>query len=78
MIGKVIAFFVGLVGAVAAWFALVKRKDLEVEQRIEEAREVAEMRNAERSEAIEERVAEIKAEVESVDDRDELARMLDE
>ena len=78
MIGKIIAFVVGLIGAAAAWFSIVKRKEIEIEHRIEEAREEAQDRNEAASEVIEARVEEIKAEVEKIDDRDELARMLDE
>ncbi len=78
MIDRLVAFVLAMIGVVAAWVAIKRLKDEEVAERIDKAREVAQGRNAKAWEAIELEVGTINEEIEAVDDRSELARLLDE
>lgn len=74
---KVWAAFAAIVGAIAAVFALrhLRRNELLI---IEDKRRRAEAVNAAKAEQLESEVRSMRAEVDKIHDRDELAKMLDE
>ncbi|QDP47540.1 MAG: hypothetical protein Unbinned4350contig1002_25 [Prokaryotic dsDNA virus sp.] len=82
---KIVSFFVGIVGAVSAFFAMValrrlQRKEAQVE--LLKARQEAEAKNKEKEAEIEEEITVAVSPVElltdSKEDREKLAALLDE